>query len=527
MPDADVIIVGGGPVGMGLAIELGQRGITAIVVERYRDIQPIPKGQNLTQRTMEHFHCWGVEDDVRRRAPLPKELGIGGLTAYRTLISDYYYDWYQRAILKAYYFRENERLPQYDTEKALRQRVAGLQPVQVLYDHTADEIAQDTDGVAVGIVARGSGERRTLRGRYAVGCDGSRSVVRTAAGITQTRSHHDMLMVLLVFHSDTLDSLMPHYRGKSFFNVLHPDLEGYWLFFGRVDAARSWFFHAPVPAGTAKDNFDFTAMLHKAVGAQFDCEIEHTGFWDLRFATADSYRNGRLLIAGDAAHSHPPYGGFGVNTGLEDARNLGWKLAATLQGWGGEALLDSYTAERRPVFASTAKDFIQTFIDADNAFLSRYDPERDKAAFEAAWARRKSGTTDEIHSYEPHYEGSSIVAGPKDGVSGARGVHAFKARAGHHLAPQPLSSGRNVFEELGNGFTLLALGVGEEAIASFGAAAGGLGIPLKIVRDTYADGREAYESRLILIRPDHYVGWCADEMPANPESILSMLTATG
>ncbi len=518
--EADVIIVGGGPVGMGLAIELGQRGVSAIVIERYSEIQPIPKGQNLTQRTMEHFRVWGVEDDVRAAAPLSVDVGIGGLTAYGTLLGDYHYDWYQRTVVRPYYVTDNARLPQYDMEAVLRRRVAEMNGIQVLYGWTADAVGQDADGTSVEVSDRNKKETRTLRGRYVVGCDGSRSIVRQAAGITQTRSHHDMLMVLLVFHAPAFGRMMERYQGRSFFNVMRPEHEGYWFFFGRVDAGPSWFTHAPVPAGTTKDNFDFAAFIHEAAGATFDIDFKHIGFWDLRFATADSYRNGRLFIAGDAAHSHPPYGGFGVNSGLEDVRNLGWKLAGTLAGWGGADLLQSYSEERQPVFASTAKDFIQSFIAADKAFLEAHDPSRDKADFEAAWERRKSGTTAEIHSFEPHYEGSPIVFGPPDGRSSAVGAHVFKAQAGHHLAPQPLSAGGSVFDALGNDFTLLAFDAEDAVVASFQAAAAHLAIPLKVVRDSMAGGREAYEARLILVRPDHYVAWAAGTGPQDAAGVL-------
>ena len=163
--------------------------------------------------------------------------------------------------------------------------------------------------------------------------------------------------------------------GAGCLDLLQAPLQGYWKFFGRVDLGNTWFFHAPVPPGTTADNFDFRAYLHEAVGAEFDVEFEHIGFWDLRFAMADAYRAGRMFIAGDAAHSHPPYGGYGVNAGLEDARNLGWKLAAVLQGWGGEALLDTYDAERRPVFKSTIDDFIAKSIANDRAFLASFSPE--------------------------------------------------------------------------------------------------------------------------------------------------------
>ena len=234
-----------------------------------------------------------------------------------------------------------------------------------------------------------AGARRRLRAEYVVGCDGSRSMVRDQAGITQTRSDHDRLMVLLVFRSTGLHQLLQRFPGKSFYNVLHPDLKGYWQFFGRVDLGTTWFFHAPVPPGTTKENFDFRQLLHSAVGAEFDVEFDHIGFSNIRIATADNYRSGRIFIAGDAAHSHPPYGGYGINTGFEDAANLGWKLAATLQGWGGSGLLQSYGEERRPVFVSTARDFIESAIHSDRDFLEAFDPQRDKLAFERAWAERR------------------------------------------------------------------------------------------------------------------------------------------
>jgi len=518
--EADVVIIGGGPVGMGLAIELGQRGVTCVVVERYVKPQPIPKGQNLTQRTMEHFHVWGVEKAVRAASPIPVDFGIGGLTAYGTLLGPYHYDWYQRVIVRPFYFTDNERLPQYETEAALRARVAEMPEVTALYGWTAQEVMQDEAGVTV-MIASAEGETRKLRAKYAVGCDGARSLVREKAGIAQTSDDHETRMALLVFSSKRLNELLAHFKGKSFFNVLHPELDGYWRFFGRVDTGETWFFHAPVPAGTTRENFDFHAYLEEVVGAPFDCDFQHIGFWDLRVAVADSYRAGRLFIAGDAAHSHPPYGGYGVNTGLEDARNLGWKLAATLQGWAGQRLLDSYSEERQPVFASTARDFIVNFIEADRTFLRAYDPARDRAAFEQAWAARASGVSDEIHSFEPNYEGSPLVVGSAGGPTSAVGDHSFKARAGHHLAPQLLSSGRNVFEELGAGFTLLAFDAAEADVAAFMEAAKAQCVPLKVLRDTFTEGRGAYEARLVLVRPDAFVAFAGDSPTLDAAKIIA------
>ncbi len=525
-----VVIVGGGPVGIGLAIELGQRGIHCTLVERHREPQPIPKGQNLTQRTMEHFHFWGAEAALRAARTIPPEYGIGGLTAHGTLLSPYHYDWLQRELVRPYYFTANERLPQYATEAVLRARAAQLPTVRVLYGWTAEDVRVDGDTVFAEVAETGGEGRRVIEGRYLVGCDGSRSRVRAQSGITQTLSDHDRMMVLLVFRSEGLHQLLSRYPGKSYYNVLQPELDGYWKFFGRVDLGSTWFFHAPVPPGTTRDNFDFTRYLQEAVGAEFDVDFQHIGFWDLRFAIADTYRAGPVFIAGDAAHSHPPYGGYGVNTGFEDARNLGWKLAATLQGWGGEALLDSYDAERRPVFASTARDFIARAIDIDRDFLRAHDPDRDRPAFEQAWNARSSGAVGEVQSFEPHYEGSPVVQPAPDAKAGACsavGSHSFQARAGHHLAPAALTDGRNVFEALGTGFTLLAFGARDEDVDALADAAKAAGLPLTVLRDSAEGERQRYGAALVLVRPDQFVAWAGDGLVGADQARQLVATVQG
>ncbi len=140
---------------MGLAIELGQRNVRAIVVERYQKPQPIPKGQNLTQRTMEHFHFWGAERQLRAARTIPKDYGIGGLTAYGTLLGGHTHDWMQRELVRPYYFTDNERLPQYATEAVLRERAGALPSIELLAGWSADRVVQDDNGVTVGISERG------------------------------------------------------------------------------------------------------------------------------------------------------------------------------------------------------------------------------------------------------------------------------------------------------------------------------------------------------------------------------------
>ena len=462
-----VVIVGGGPVGVALAVELGLRGVSCALVERHREPQRIPKGQNLTPRTLEHFYSWGLADALRAERILPPGYPISGITAYGSLMSEYWFAPPQREIIRKYYFQDVERLPQYLTEKVLRAKMRTLAEVESRFGWSVQGIEQDADRVRVTIVEQGGSGRDVLEADYVVGCDGARSTVREEIGITRGGADFDQLMVLAVFRSRELHEGLKRFPERSTYNVLHPDLRGYWQFFGRIDVGEGWFFHAPVPSGTTTDNYDFKALLQTVAGFPFACEFDHVGFWDLRVAVAETYRVGRVFIAGDAAHSHPPYGGFGLNNGLEDVANLGWKLAAMLEGWGSDALLDSYSEERHPIFKETGEDFIAGRIAWDRDFLARYSPERNRAEFERAWTERHSGIGSRVMSYEPNYEGSSVVLGPPNGKCTAHGTHSFEARAGHHLAPQPLSSGRNVFEELGRGFTLLAFGADDAPVPPF------------------------------------------------------------
>lgn len=516
-----VVIVGGGPVGVALAVELGLRGVSCALIERHFEPQRIPKGQNLAPRTLEHFYRWGIADALRAERILPRGYPISGITAYGSLMSEYWFAPPQREIIRPYYFQDVERLPQYLTEKVLRAKMKSLPNVESQFGWSAERVEQDEGGVRVTIAETDGSGRETLEADYVVGCDGARSVMREQIGIERGGADFDQLMVLAVFRSRELHEGLKRFPERSTYNVLHPDMKGYWQFFGRIDVGEGWFFHAPVPAGTTTENYDFKGFIQRVAGFPFAAEFDHLGFWDLRVAVAEKYRVGRVFIAGDAAHSHPPYGGFGLNNGLEDATNLGWKLAAKLAGWAGESLLDSYSEERYPIFKETGEDFIAGRIRWDQEFLERYSPERDRAAFERAWKERTGGIGQRLMTYEPNYEGSPVVMGPPGGKSTAHGTHSYAAKAGHHLAPQPLSSGRNVFEELGRGFTLLAFDAEDAAVESFAAAARELGIPLKTLRDSRTGGREAYESRLVLVRPDEYVVWTGNRTPADARQVLA------
>jgi len=472
-------------------------------------------------RTLEHFYFWHCVDELRAARLLPPGYPIGGVSAYGNLMSPYWSGAIAgRSRPNPFYFQANERLPQYLTEEVLRSRAADLPSVTFLFERTANVIEQDDNGVRVTVSSQvWPYEDEVIEADYAVGCDGARSFVRDTLGIERHGTDFDTRMVLAVFSSPELHAGLERLGDRTTYRVVNPDLKGAWQFFGRVEVGLSWFFHAPVAKDTTADDHEYIhGLMEQAAGFSFPVEFEHIGFWNLRIDVADTYRKERIFIAGDAAHGHPPYGGQGLNNGLEDVTNLGWKLAAKLSGWGGEALLDSYSQERQVVFAEIGEDIIAGGIKREAKWLELHSPERDRADFEEAWKQRTAGGSEQDRpqqgDIDPNYEGSPVVFGPPDGRTGVHSTLELKARAGHHLAPQPLSSGRNVYEELGTGFTLLALDADDQSVKAFAHAAESAGVPLTILSDTFAGGRENYGSRLVLIRPDQFVAWTGDDAPS-------------
>jgi hypothetical protein len=166
-------------------------------------------------------------------------------------------------------------------------------------------------------------------------------------------------------------------------------------------------------------------------------------------------------------------------------------------------------------------------IEFDRVFLDRYNPARDRPEFEQAWQELATTSGQRREAYVPNYEGSSVVFGPADGVSGIRGEHSYAARPGHHLAPQSLIGGANTYEALGHGFTLLALGANDAEVARFEDTAGSLGIPLATVRGALEDGLAGYGSGLVLVRPDQHVAWAGDAAPEDTASVVRRAIGAG
>ncbi|SVD65542.1 uncharacterized protein METZ01_LOCUS418396, partial [marine metagenome] len=245
--DQQLVIIGGGPVGTGLAVELGLRDISCALVERRKEIQRIPKGQNLMQRTMDHFYCWGLADTLRSARVMPPGYPIGGVTTYGNLMSDYWYVPQQREAVKDFFFQVNERLPQYCMEEVLRDKLKTLPSVETYFGWNAEAIEQADNTVNVSIANVDSQVHENIEADYVVGCDGGRSMVRDAIGIERSGSDFDQKMVLAVFRSKELHERLKRFPERSTYRAMDPNLKGYWQFFGRIDVGEGWFFHAPVP----------------------------------------------------------------------------------------------------------------------------------------------------------------------------------------------------------------------------------------------------------------------------------------
>lgn len=260
-----VVIVGGGPVGAALAVELGLRGFSCAMIERRSELDRMPKGQNLTPRTLEHFYRWGIADALRAERLLPPGFPASGITAYGNLMSEYWFAPPQREIVRPYYFQDVERLPQYLTEKVLRTKIATLPSIDARYGWSATAVTQD-EGAATITIAGPNGEQETLAADFVVGCDGAHSIVREQMGIARGGVRLDQLMVMTVFRSRELHRGLKRFPDRSTYIVLRPELKGYWQFFGRIDGDEGFFFHMPVPPGTTLENCDFQDLMNSAAG---------------------------------------------------------------------------------------------------------------------------------------------------------------------------------------------------------------------------------------------------------------------
>jgi 2-polyprenyl-6-methoxyphenol hydroxylase-like FAD-dependent oxidoreductase len=349
MKSVPVLIAGGGPVGMTLACELARRGIACMLVERNATTTRYPKMDITNARSMELFRRLALVDGLRSVAVSEDNnfdvSWVTSLTGHELRRFRYpsVNEWRRR-------IRENNdgsmpgeppmRVSQVEIEPVLQRAVQALSTVEARWSVTFEELRQDAQGVTATLrVADGAAEQ--VRSRYLVGCDGGGSQVRHCLGIRLQGQARVMDRFLVHFRSTSHDVLQHfgvawHYQSPKGTLIAQNDRD-------------IWTFQARFPHDVAPEMIDAGAMLRDFAGRDFDYEILLTSPWTPHLLVAERYGSGRVLLAGDAAHQYIPTGGYGMNTGIADACDLGWKLAAVLHGFAGPELLSSYDAERRPV----------------------------------------------------------------------------------------------------------------------------------------------------------------------------------
>ena len=360
IPDADgsvhtpVLVVGGGPVGLATAIELSLHGTSCIVVEPRAEVSWLrPRAKTTTTRTMEHFRRWGIADTVRTRAPLPlawSDEVVFCTTLLGREVTRFDHCLGLDLIDNDLVAEAGQQAPQPLIESIMRERVGDLAEAQLLVGYRLVALTQDDDGVTA-TVEDESGRVTTIRSEYLVGCDGSRSVVRESIGAVFEGSADERPNFNIVFRAEELAGRM-HLGNAVHYWVLNPAQPA---LVGRLDLVDQWWC---IVMGVSAEQgaIDPARLVRNVIGDGADemsIEVLATDPWRARMLVANSFRIGRVFLAGDAAHQNPPWGGHGFNTGIGDAVNIGWKLSAVLSGWSPETLLDSYEIERRPVAVDT------------------------------------------------------------------------------------------------------------------------------------------------------------------------------
>lgn len=478
--DVPVLIAGGGPVGLATAVELAHHGVSSMVVEPRESVSWLrPRAKTTSARSMELLRRWGLADTLRERSPLAVSwsdeavfatslLGreitrIGGCFGLDLVGSD------QAA-------EPGQQVPQPIVEELLREAAGDA----LLTGWRVTGLVEDADGVTVTIESAG-GEQREVRAAYVVGCDGARSVTREAIGARYEGRQDARPNFNVVFRAPGLAEKVPYGPAVHYW-VLNPAQPG---MLGRLDLDDLWWC---IAQGVPAEGTDPVRLVRNLAGADIDVEILATDPWTARMLLADRYASDRVFLAGDAAHQNPPYGGHGFNTGIGDAVNIGWKLAAVLRGWAPASLLASYEAERRPIAADTIETAAANMATlgpelADPALMgSDADFERVRPAVAAAVQRTKDS---EFHSLELvlgySYAGSPVVS----------------PGGGERLPHRWLAPGESLYDRLGRGFSLVGdLSLPEAKLLVEQARE--LGVPLHEV---------ASEGPLTLVRPDQHVAW--------------------
>ena len=531
-----VLIVGAGPAGQGLAIELGQRGIDCLVIEKNPRIGVAPRAKTTNVRTREHFRRWGIAGALRDASPFGVDYPSN--IAFTTRMAGHLLTRFDNALYCApgrnpLYAEHAQWIPQYTVERVMREHLETIESVRFRLNCELLGFEQGEDSVVADIHDIETGERREVEAVFLVGCDGGRSLVRDAIGARMEGTFGLSRNYNIVFRAPGLAEAHPHGRAIMYWQINSevPSL------IGPMDSGDRWFFMPTGLAPGVQITIDTAAaLIRKATGIDLPFEVLSIDEWVAHRVVANRYRDGRVFLAGDACHLHPPYGGFGMNMGVSDAVDLGWKLAAVLQGWGGETLLRSYELERRPVHLHVLQEAAANHANISNALYEdglEDDTPAGAAARLRVGQRINAAKLSEFYTLGTilgdRYSDSPVVqqvagaaAPPRDFLNyvpssapGGRAPHAW------------LHDGSSLYDHFGPGFTLLALPAAPDIFIHAAVSdATRMGVPLTILRSDNPAIASLYLRRLTLIRPDQHIAWGGDSWP-DRDGINVLAMATG
>ena len=511
-----VLIVGGGPVGMTVALDLAHRNIRSIVVERNAATTAHPKMDITNGRSMELFRRVGLVDSLRAVAvdeTHPFDVSwmttLAGHELHRfsyPSVSDH------RNIIRATNDGSQPREPgmrvsQVEIEPVLKRAIDANPLVDVHFGVEFLALEEHDDGVVATVRNHFDGSEQKIHCAYLVGCDGGNSRVRDNIGIALSGDAHIMPRFMTHFRSDARALLQRwgvawHYQSINGTLIAQNDRD-------------IWTLHSRFPSDQKPETINPSVLLERFAGASFDHEILVANKWSPHLLVADSYSHGRVLIAGDAAHQYIPTGGYGMNTGIGDAFDVSWKLAAVLSGFGGPQLLASYEIERRPVGlrnreASAGHNNVRGKIAALYGDHLLGSGEAGNQARQRAGAQIHDLGNAENESrgieFGYVYTGSAIVA--DEGTTEAESSfidYRPTTAPGARLPSTFLADGSALFDLLGDWFTLLVFN--HTDASQFVAAAIACNVPLKIIEMTEPEFAKIYQTNLVLVRPDQHVGW--------------------
>jgi 2-polyprenyl-6-methoxyphenol hydroxylase-like FAD-dependent oxidoreductase len=517
--DTQVLIVGAGPVGLTLALDLAQRGVHATLVEKNPTSIQLPKMERCNVRTMEIFRRLGIAEAIRD-AGLPRESPMDVFLADSMNSAEpiVHLPYASVAEAKATIAENNDGRPlepyqlisQYTLEPLLRS-IADTRPeLTIRFNCEMLSFVEDADGVTATL--QSDGKTETIRATYIVGCDGGASTVRKQLGIALAGQGSIRKLRQALFYVPDLYEKIPMGKGRHYHIATGPIFP----FIIIQDSTKHWTLHA-----AADSDEEMTEIFKSALGMDIPVETVSVNEWTQHLLCADRYREGRAFIAGDAAHLVIPTGGLGMNTGVGDAIDLSWKLAATLAGWGGPGLLDSYETERRQIGLRN----VRASGSAMNGRLT-WRAETTRAGMADAFDSEQRKVT-EILGIEAGYRyvGSPIVCAESgDGPDPDNRAYVPTTWPGFRLPHVWLDDKTPMQDHLGFGYTLLKLGAAPADTSELEAAIRATGAPLDVQRIPDAAARHIYDRDLVLVRPDLHIVWRGDDAPADPQAIAATIT---